>query len=434
MSIWTGQLLPAMLDAFLFSCEMVQAPRQYRLVEHAPLGRVGGTTELLGATGRVYHVRAVFTDQEFQNHKTFVAMCERAASTGVPLTLSHPVYGVLSVYPATDSPEVTFDRLSATVTATFKRVMELPASTAAGAVFFAEPFPPATISANCAGYLSALAWSAFWTSQWLQAALTLIRCVTQLPVWIERGLNQAAAAIVDYIEGFGQVYARQVEPDPATGETAAPPDAGVRAALRLVDAGRESYLYEANISAELIDAIAADTTTYTAGIYQAGEPDDLATASPSPRFHAALTMVALWETINGGLIAAALARELARRSREQTLAPGAATAAVDAMRARLARASRLAGAAFGLYAPPMQREIATQAAQLLRILRQVNDTYRATRTYTITNEKPLLHIALELSGDVGSVDAYAAKIRRLNPTVRQDFNRLPIGSAIEVPA
>jgi len=409
--------------------------RQFRVASHSPLNFVGGFQEPLGADARVISFTAHFAGAKFEGHKPFLQILDANTIPGKPALLVHPVWGKIFCYPEQYTPQINFGAMEATVNVTVRRHFVAPEVLTPIGVYVLFPYDGVTVGLSAAAYAASLAFMTAWNSQLLQAALLLIRAASSVPAFLERGATAIAEYLVSYVENLGDVYAEQIEPDPYDNTSSPPPPVGVRRALRAADRVENDYLTSAAISGADLNAIADGNTTYQAGRFADGAPARPGTAQPSPRFHAALFCVAFWRATCEGKIAAALARQLVAQMRENKLEAADAASAVNTMRGRLAATVRLVDAALGVHAAPAIRVLGAQAAQLLDVVADLQQSRPQSREIEITSRKPLALIALAAANnDPSQVDDVAAAIRKLNPQIKDDFNRLPIGTALRVPA
>lgn len=435
MSLWLSSTIPATYNGLPIEIENTSGAKEFNLAEDNPIGFTESSIQPMGAKGRTINIRAVFPAQYFEAHKVFMQLLDATVIPLAPGVLTHPVWGPITVYPQSYTPTIEAAEKTAVVEVVFKRHFTTPEVIAPSGPFVLTPWLGESVPASVSGFLSMLAFLASLVALVLAAGLMFV-FAANLASGVLRALRSApaawSAALGAIMEGLVVGWAEALDPreaDPSAAES--PPDAFARDMAERADAQTARFLAAANVSGAVIEATADGSADYDAGPFADGTPPTPARPAPPPRLHAALVICAAWEAESAGFAAARLARILNRQATANALDGPSADAAVVFARRRLARAHRLAAAAFGVHAAPTLRALSFQGAQLLKILEGVRiPRALGTRMVTIERPRPLMVIALDELGDASR----AGEIRDLNPHLLCDFNRLPRGTQLRVPA
>lgn len=427
--IWLKNTMPAWYNGFPILIESSEGKQQFKLAASSPVGFSGGYQEPMGAEAREIQLRVVFPGSYFEGHKIFLQLLDGTIIPMAPGILMHPVYGVMDVYPASYTHQIEAAEQTAVVDVVFHRHVLIPETYVPTGVFFAATlFGESVVRDAAAGYLAMLAFMAAWNVALLSAGLMVLR-VFDIATTIVNTPQAWADAFGAFASGWVRSAANLFDPkgaDPAKPETS--PNAFTRGAFGEVDRLLTAVHDGLHTPMELFDAVAAGGA-YDAGIFADGRPRAPGFPSPSPRFHAAVTVAAVVEAQTAGSFAERLTRILIRQAQSRSVSRTEAIAAITQTRRRLARASALAQAAMGVHAAPVVRALSDQGAQLLRLLSTVPDQIPATRTVVLDRPRPVAVIALDELGDAER----AEEIHRLNPLLA-NLDRLPIGQTLVLPA
>jgi hypothetical protein len=426
MSLWLGQTLPAAFGSLWLEIEHVEGPIDFNLAKHTPAGFTESYIDPQGAEGQTITIKACFPSATFEAHKIFIEELKLCVVPNMPGVFTHPLYGPLTVYPRKINPVVDAATREAVVEVTFEKHFVKPDVPLAAAPVILVPTDGQSVLLSAAGYLSAMAFLAAWNSAWIAAAMLLLRAGAVIDI-----VSRAPGALGEQLSTWSFSIANQfaAEQDPRDADPAQPepsPDAFARAVGASADYVIHSFLQTANISESAVDAIAAG------GDYSGlGGLSGLSgqTTSSTPRFHAALTACAIFHSQCANVAASRLGRILARQAQSNVIDPSAAEAAIVLARRGLSRAARLAEAAFGVAAAPIVRDCSFQGAQLLKLMERFPVLKRTSRVVTVMTSKPLVLLAM----DWGIPDR-ADEIKKLNPRIVADFNRLPRGTELRIPA
>jgi len=421
VSIWVGHMLPGSFDGYPIHVTSTQSTYEFNVASHGAVGRSGETLEPLGAKSRPFTVPCIFMGQNFEGHKRFTQLLDLAIIPMKPGILAHPFRGTQEVYPLRYDEQIDAAELTAIITVTFKRHALRPEITPEFGIGIPQLFDLAVMAPSLASYIAALAFITVWNSAILAAITTLIRLAGDLPSMIDRSVYSLADSFQGWVE------AKLENPF----EIDSPTEDLVRARYDAIDQVSADLRKEARVREAIFQGILDGTTAYDPGIYAGGSPPPPGQSSPPAAQHAVLVTCALWETAAAAFTANQLIDHIQQASREGKLDGAAADAAAVFLRRRIRRATALQAAVNPYYAGPIVTQLSRVADSLVRVLAGVRSPRLQVRRVTIDRtNRPLVLWALDWLGDASR----AAEIRKLNPDVRGDFNRLLLGTELKVPA
>lgn len=418
-TIWTGHLLPCSFNGVPFAARSTRGGRRRFVAKHGAVNRVGQSGRPMGAESRTYHLAVSFVGAAFEGHKAFLNALDLADKSPVAATLVHPVWGTMPVFCEHDDPRVDFDKLVCDIDVTFFRHSPTP-----DVPLSVGPFVPSAPDlgesrAAIGRYTAQLAFLQVFNNQWISAGLALARLLSEAPGMISRSARAIGDALVNWSSSYfdGGFSTRQHHAE--LEQRYADSDDLLRAWMTIV-----------RLPWPLFEAIAAGEQDYDGGVFVTGvrRPGE---ATVSARVHAALTMGAVWESTAALTSCRVFTEAVLAAQRDGGLDPASADAAAVLLRRRIARAHRLVGASMGHQAAPITGELGRQGDQIVRLLGHTRLRRPPTRTVTIERfPHALALLALDELGDASR----AGEIAALNPHLRADLNRLPVGTELLVPA
>lgn len=417
--MWSLHLLPCTYSGLPCFARRTSGPKRFRLAKHGPVNFDGEFLEPLGAESRTVPITFVFAGAYFEAHKQLMTLLDQTQLPLVPGALTHPVWGAMAVYCEEYTPNVDFERLVAEIDVTFRRHAIVPEIIVPG--FFAPPVPDIDlVPVSLGAYLANLILLLIFQSAWIGALMSLMRLAAAAPEMLGRSVSAATSAFLDWtLSYFDNGF---------TTETAVHDQIETRfAAADRIEAGLRRQM---GVSESVYSALLNSGAGYDAGVYADGRLV-AGRANPPARTHAAMTACAVWRSVSALVVAGRLAAAIADADRTGGMDAASADAAVVFMRRRLAMAARLAGGVMPYHAAPMVGEMSRMGDGLARFLADTRLRRPPTRDYTADADcRPLALIALELLGDASRTGEIVA----LNPHIKLDFNRLPLGTVMKVPA
>lgn len=422
MSIWTLSLIPCTYNGLFCPVRRTAGRKHFKLAKHGAVGRDGEFIEPLGAESRVIPLTVEFPAAYFEAHKLLTLQLDLTQTPLVPGVLSHPVWGIIPVYCEDYDAQIDFEKKTAVIECTFRRHSPIPEPIMPiGAMLV--PVPDMDLpSASLGAYLAFLAVALIFQSAFLAGLLALARLAGSANEIADRSLSAAGTAFFNWTVNF--FYNDFSTEDP--------PHDQVESRFDNADRIEERFRQAMKLPGHIYAAATAGAGGYDPGVYSDGRAV-ADRVNPRVRAQAALVICAVWRGVGALVVAGRLADAIARAERERVLDVASADAAIIAMRRRFQTAARLIASVMPYHAGPWLGEISRVADGLTRQMAAVRRRSRGvfTRTHVTDGEpRPLAVIALELLGDA----TRAEDIRRLNPDIRVDFNRLPRGTELKVPA
>lgn len=417
--MWSLHLIPCTYSGLPCYARRTSGPKRFRLAKHGPVNFDGEFCEPLGAESRTISISFVFAGAYFEAHKQLMTLLDQTQLPLVPGAFTHPVWGAMAVYCEEYTPNVDFERLVAEIDVTFRRHAAVPEAIVPG--FFAPPVPDIDlIPVSLGAYLANLIHLLIFQSAWIGALMSLMRLAAASPEMLGRSVSAATSAFLDWTLSFFD--------NDFTVETAVHDQ--VLSRFAAADRIEASLRKQMGVNESVYTALLETGAGYEAGVYADGRLI-AGRANPAARTHAAMTACAVWRSMSALVVAGRLATAIADAARTGGMDAASADASVVFLRRRLAMAARLAGAVMPYHAAPIVGEMSRMGDGLARFLAATRLRRPPTRDYaTDADARPLALVALELLGDASRTGEIAA----LNPHIKGDFNRLPRGTILKVPA
>ncbi|MDP8224504.1 MAG: DNA circularization N-terminal domain-containing protein [Candidatus Lernaella stagnicola] len=421
MNIWLKNSVPAFYDGFPLFAASARQTYEFNTAAHGAVGRLGEVNEPLGAKSRVFDLTFVFIGTNFEAHKTFARLLDGAIVPMKPGILIHPTRGMQQVYPLRYTEEVDARELCATISVTFRRHAIAPEITAEFGVGVPVLFDLIVLAPNLGRYLASLAFITGWNAAALAAIMMLVRIAGDLPTMIDRSIDSLADSLQSWFEG------KLADPF----DIDSPTEDLVKARYDVVDQINRDTRKALGLREAVYQGILDGTYSYDPGVYAGGAPTAPGVSSPPASQHAALVAVAQWETAAAAYTANQLIAHVQAAARAGTLDAVAADAAAVFLRRRIRNTIALQSATNPYYAGPAVTQLSRVGDSLVRTLAQIRSPRLQVRRETLDRDnRPLVLWTVDWLGAANR----AGEIRALNPNVRGDWNRLPAGTDLRVPA
>lgn len=421
MGVWTTRAIPALWNGVPVRVMDHEKAIEYHVVETGAINRLGGAHTPQGGGSEQFTHTFVFAGAEFQAYKVFEALLDIAAQSPIPAVFINPIEGPKTVWPKSRQTKIVAkDGPVALVSVRLVEHVVGVKPPPAAAPFVWQVFAPGTITVNLAGYLARLAFMEAWNAAALAAfvATSAAALILDLPTLFGDSMEQWANTFERICVNF---LVEPFQKDKSLADEARRASESTRARVL-------SYLESNGLPTNVYDRILAGGA-YSAGPLGGGW-------SPTPaevpmRAHAAVVFGAMWECYAVGSAYNDLLDAMRDQNWARAMDAREADAAAVTMRRWFQRANRLATAAMPYDAAPITTQNARLAASLVRAVEQFRFARPPAREVTLPSDnRPLSRIAIEYLGDAER----AQEILDLNPDVIADFNRLPAGTTIRVPA
>lgn len=423
MSIWMkNAIIPAVFNGFPINILATTRTDRPHTAEHGAVGRLGSTLQPTGADSPTFKCTIGFGSSEFEAHKIFLGLLAACSVPNAPGVLIHPVWGQQEVYPVGEPvTRVDAKKLEAILDVTFARHVAKPEVLTAMGPFLPSVFDTIPAAVDLARYQAALLFIQIFSSAWLAAALTIMRLAGELPGMIDRSIASGGEALSNWMTSY---FSGGFSTDNPAHES-------VNSRYEESDLLLARFRKEMGAREADYQGVIDGTVSYSPGIYGNGTPPPAGTTSPPPRHHAAMVFCAQWETLAAGISCNDLTDLVLAQDAAGTLDPAAADAAAIFLRGRARGAVRLSAATMPYHSGRTVTGLSNAADGLVRLLAHTRLKRPPTRTVALPRAgRPLVLLAQDYLGDASRAD----ELRALNPDIRKNFNRLPAGTELRVPA
>ncbi len=413
MSVWLKDATPCTFGGMPVRLLDADKAVEFFVVKQTAINRLGTATKKQGGAGDVLTHTFVFADTEFQLYKVFEEKLKMEALLPAPTQFIHPIEGVKGVTALNFQTNIKSEQKAAFVRVTFQVDVRAPSQPPIG---LGAPilFKPGGITVNMAAYARRVALQTAMQSAILSALLLLIGQAGEFPAMLAASVDTLGDQLEAFAENkFGEGFTDTRRADHQ-----------LKKKYESMDAEHEEFKRKSGLREAMLDKITGGES-YDAGFCGGGNKSGV--GDSTPKEHAALVLLSVMENFACGYIYNSLVKFIQEGNAEAASAEAAALY----WRGRVQRANRLIAASMPYDAGEITGQNSRLAQSLMRLLQGRRLSRPPARVIELPeSNKPLVLLALEYLGDGDR----AEEIRDLNDGLLLNFNRLPRGTMLSIPA